>query len=83
VPATEDLWQNFCRLRLQSRAYRAVDDPAVACAYNDWLAQYLSDSEKPMKSTVVQFRPRKISGARKVSTMPSTNPPLSNGGAVE
>jgi hypothetical protein len=53
---TEALWDNFCRLRLQSRAYRAVDDPIVASAYSDWLASYLADTEAPQASNVLQFR---------------------------
>jgi hypothetical protein len=54
--ATETLWDNFCRLRLQSRAYRAVDDPIVARAYNDWLACYLPESAAPKASSVIKFR---------------------------
>jgi hypothetical protein len=54
--ATESLWDNFCRLRLQSRAYRAVDDPIVARAYKDWLAAYLADSEAPQASNILPFR---------------------------
>jgi hypothetical protein len=50
------LWNNFCRLRLQSRAYRAVDDPIVARAYNDWLASYLAESAAPKASNVIPFR---------------------------
>jgi hypothetical protein len=50
------LWDDFCRLRLQSRAYRAVDDPIVAGAYNDWLASYLADSETPQATNVIPFR---------------------------
>ncbi len=53
---TETLWSNFCRLRLQSRAYRAVDDPIVASAYKDWLASYLADSETPKPTNVIAFR---------------------------
>ena len=65
MQATEILWNNFCRLRLQSRAYRAVDDPIVARAYGDWLASYLADSnlvdistrcEGPKASNVIPFR---------------------------
>jgi hypothetical protein len=59
--AIETLWQNFCQLRLQSRANRAVDDPIVAAAYNDWLARYLADNEMPKVSNVISFRK---SGAR-------------------
>jgi hypothetical protein len=67
---TEVLWDNFCRLRLQSRAYRAVDDPIVAVAYGDWLASYLADSvsgeislltTQPKASNVIPFRKK---GAR-------------------
>lgn len=61
--ATEILWNNFCRLRLQSAAYRAVDDPHVASAYKDWLASYLADSgaagnepPAPKASNVIPFR---------------------------
>jgi hypothetical protein len=53
---TEALWDNFCRLRLQSRAYRAVDDPIVARAYGDWLASYMADNEAPQASNVLPFR---------------------------
>ena len=56
MQATEILWNNFCRLRLQSRAYRAVDDPIVARAHADWLASYLADSEPPQASNVLPFR---------------------------
>jgi hypothetical protein len=54
--STNDLWDNFCRLRLASRSYRAVDDPIVAGAYKDWLASYLADSETPQASNVLPFR---------------------------
>jgi hypothetical protein len=54
--ATETLWNNFCRLRLQSSAYRAVDDPIVARAHADWLASYLANSETPQPSNVLPFR---------------------------
>jgi hypothetical protein len=54
--STETLWDNFCRLRLQSRAYRAVDDPIVARAHADWLASYLADSETPKATNVIPFR---------------------------
>jgi hypothetical protein len=54
--STNDLWDNFCRLRQQSRAYRAVDDPIVARAYGDWLASYLADSETPKATNVIPFR---------------------------
>jgi hypothetical protein len=54
--STETLWDNFCRLRLQSRAYRAVDDPIVARAHADWLASYLADNETPQASNVLPFR---------------------------
>ena len=56
MQATETLWDNFCRLRLQSRAYRAVDDPIVARAHADWLASYLADSGTPQASNVLPFR---------------------------
>jgi hypothetical protein len=56
MQVTETLWNNFCRLRLQSRAYRAVDDPVVARAYNDWLASYLAESAAPKASNVIPFR---------------------------
>jgi hypothetical protein len=56
MQATETLWNNFCRLRLQSRAYRAVDDPIVAQAHADWLAIYLAESEAPQASNVLPFR---------------------------
>jgi hypothetical protein len=52
----EVLWENFCRLRLQSSAYRANDDPVVAQAHADWLASYLEDSETPKAGNVVPFR---------------------------
>ncbi len=55
--ATEHLWNNFCLLRLQSRAYRAVDDPIVARAHADWLASYLADCEDPTATNVIPFRP--------------------------
>jgi len=55
-PATNDLWDHFCRLRLESRAYRAVDDPKVASAYKDWLAGYLADCEAPQATNVIPFR---------------------------
>ena len=54
--STNDLWDNFCRLRLQSRAYRAVDDPIVARAHADWLASYLADCEAPQATNVIPFR---------------------------
>jgi hypothetical protein len=64
--STNDLWDNFCRLRLASRSYRAVDDPIVAVAYGDWLASYLADSaageisppacKGPRASNVIPFR---------------------------
>jgi hypothetical protein len=54
--ATETLWNNFCRLHLQSRAYRAVDDPIVARAYKDWLASYLAESATPKASDAIPFR---------------------------
>jgi hypothetical protein len=53
------LWDDFCRLRLQSRAYRAVDDPIVALAYGDWLASYLAiDGSKLSRpqSNIIPFR---------------------------
>ena len=56
--ATETLWDNFCRLRLQSRVYRAVDDPIVARAYKDWLASYLAEENSKVRapqSNVIQF----------------------------
>jgi len=53
--ATNELWDSFCRLRLLSRSYRAVDDPMVAAAYKNWLASYLAD-ETPKKSNVLSFR---------------------------
>ena len=56
MQATEILWNNFCRLRLQSRAYRAVDDPIVARAHADWLASYLADSESAEPANVLPFR---------------------------
>ena len=54
--STEALWNIFCRLRLQSTAYRAVDDPIVARAHADWLASYLAASETPQVSNVLPFR---------------------------
>ncbi len=57
--ATETLWLTFCRLRLQSCAYRAVDDPIVARAYADWLASYLADDRPKLdrpQSNVIPFR---------------------------
>lgn len=60
IQSTESLWQTFCQLRVRSRAYRAVDDPAVASAYNDWLAAHLAESEFPRASNIIQFP-----GARK------------------
>jgi hypothetical protein len=54
--STNDLWDNFCRLRLASRAYRAVDDPIVARAHADWLASYLADCEVPQATNVIPFR---------------------------
>jgi hypothetical protein len=56
IQPTETLWNTFCRLRLQSRAYRAVDDPIVARAHADWLASYLADNETPQASNVLPFR---------------------------
>jgi hypothetical protein len=62
---TEALWDNFCRLRLASPVYRAVDDPIVAVAYGDWLASYLADNAagdlsppagQPKASNVIPFR---------------------------
>jgi hypothetical protein len=53
---TQALWDNFCRLRLQSRAYRAVDDPIVARAHADWLASYLADCEATQATNVIPFR---------------------------
>ena len=53
---TNDLWDNFCRLRLASRAYRAVDDPIVARAHADWLTSYLADCEAPQATNVIPFR---------------------------
>ena len=35
-PTTNELWDKFCQLRRQSRAYRAVDDPVVRRAHEDW-----------------------------------------------
>jgi hypothetical protein len=54
--STNDLWDHFCRLRLESRAYRAVDDPIVARAHADWLASYSAESEAPRVSNVLPFR---------------------------
>jgi hypothetical protein len=54
--ATDILWDNFCRLRLQSSACRAVDDPVVAQAHADWLASYLEDYETQKTGNVVPFR---------------------------
>ena len=54
--STNDLWDHFCRLRLASRAYRAVDDPIVARAHADWLASYLAECEAPQPSNVIPFR---------------------------
>jgi hypothetical protein len=53
---TDTLWDNFCRLRLQSRAYRAVDDPIVARAHRDWLASYLADYGASTATNVIPFR---------------------------
>jgi hypothetical protein len=53
---SESLWQNFCRLRKQSSAYRAVDDPLVAKAHADWVASYLGAYETPRASNVIAFR---------------------------
>jgi hypothetical protein len=52
---TEALWDNFCRLRQRSPAYRAVDDPIVAAAYRDWLASFLADNGTPQASNVLPF----------------------------
>ena len=54
--ATEILWTTFCRLRLQSRVYRAVDDPIVARAHADWLASYLTETETPRAANVIPLR---------------------------
>jgi hypothetical protein len=55
--STNDLWDHFCRLRLASRAHRAVDDPIVARAHADWLGSYLADCEAPPQATnVIPFR---------------------------
>jgi hypothetical protein len=51
--ATETLWQNFCRLRLQSSARRAVDDPVVAQAHADWAASYLEECETPRAGNAI------------------------------
>jgi hypothetical protein len=56
IQPTETLWNTFCRLRLHSRAYRAVDDPIVARAHADWLASYLADNETLQASNVLPFR---------------------------
>jgi hypothetical protein len=53
---TETLWENFCRLRRQSTAYRAVDDPVVAKAHADWQASYLDEYETPKAGNVIAFR---------------------------
>lgn len=52
MKSAEALWDDFCRLRSQSSAYRAVDDPIVASAYQDWLQAYLVN-ERPRESAVV------------------------------
>ena len=61
MKSAEALWDDFCRLRLQSTAYRAVDDPVVASAYQDWLRAYLTN-ERPRESAVVIPFP-KLKGA--------------------
>jgi hypothetical protein len=60
APSTETLWNNFCRLRLQSSAYRAVDDPVVVSAYSDWLGAFLAEGKGPSNtgSNVLPFQRR-------------------------
>jgi hypothetical protein len=55
---TEALWQRFCQLRQGSTLYRAVDDPAVALAYSDWLASYLTEGDFPSATNIIPFRTR-------------------------
>jgi hypothetical protein len=61
---TETLWQNFCQLRLQSRANRAVDDPIVARAHADWLASYLADDSPKLDRLQSNVIPFQTSGMR-------------------
>ena len=51
-------WQRFCQLRQGSTLYRAVDDPAVALAYSDWLASYLTEGDFPSATNIIPFRTR-------------------------
>ena len=56
----DKLWEEFCHLRSQSSAYRAVDDPKVAGAHRNWLRAFLEE-EQP-RAVVIPFP--KPKGAR-------------------
>jgi hypothetical protein len=54
----EDLWNIFCKARLQSKAYRAVDDPVVRFAYEQWQRADEQDSAEIKTSNVLAFPPK-------------------------
>jgi len=54
----EDLWHQFCDLRIKSRAYRAVDDPVVKQAYEKWRQVYELDGAPG--DNVIPFSTRRI-----------------------
>jgi hypothetical protein len=55
-PVTDELWETFCRLRLESKAYRAADDPVVRQAHETWERAFEAETGEPEKSNVIQFR---------------------------
>jgi hypothetical protein len=60
VPASEQaLWEHFCSLSKASRHYRPINEPAVATAYQAWLAS-LTVPASP-RNNVIPFPKR---GAR-------------------
>ena len=54
MPSTDELWETFCKLRLQSKAYRAIDDPTVRQAYEAWRRADEQDDSAP-QSNVIRF----------------------------
>ena len=50
-----ELWQNFCDLRLKSQAYRAADDPLVKQAHEKWRHAYEQDDITSERDNVVAF----------------------------
>jgi hypothetical protein len=55
-PAADELWETFCRLRLESKAYRAADDPMLRRAHEAWERAFEAETGETERSNVIQFR---------------------------